>query len=203
MAEHEQVGQNAEKMAPELLWEAQGGDMSAFEKLVERHRDSVYGLGLQITRSETCAVEIAQKSFLSAYRHLNEFRTDAEFGVWVRRIAAELTTVESWGVARAVEDELNSRDLNQPGPPAEYRPTDWRRSVDEEPLNAELRDAMQRATDQLPQNQREVLLFKDSASLPYEQIAEITGQSIPALKHRLHHARLRLHQAIDGFYSKG
>jgi RNA polymerase sigma-70 factor (ECF subfamily) len=190
-------------MAPELLWEAQGGDMSAFEKLVERHRDSVYGLGLQITRSETCAVEIAQKSFLSAYTHLNEFRTDGEFGVWVRRAAAELTMVVSRGLARVVEDEFNSRVFNQGGGPAEYRPTDWRHSVDEEPLNAELRDAMQRATDQLPQNQREVLLFKDLASLPYEQIAEITGQSIPALKHHLHQARLHLHQAIDGFYSKG
>lgn len=202
MAEQEQVGENTETTAPELLREAQGGNMSAFEKLVERHRDNVYSLGLQITGSEICAVDIAQKSFLSAHGHLNEFRTDAEFGVWVRRIAAELTMVESRGLARAVEDELYSRELNQRGGPAEYRPADWRRG-DEKPLNAGLRDAIQRATYQLPQNQREVLVFRDLASLPYEQIADISGQSIAAVKHHLHQARLTLHKAIDGFYSKG
>src|SRR5215468_8436148 len=72
----------------ELLSQAQAGDMSAFEKLVERHRDRVFGVALRITRSEADAAEISQDTFLSAYEHLPEFRGEAAFGSWVHRIAA-------------------------------------------------------------------------------------------------------------------
>ena len=176
--------------------------MSAFEKLVERHRDNVYSLGLQITRSETSALDIAQKSFLSAYLHLKEFRTEADFGAWVRRTAAQLTILQPRGVLRASENEFNSGELNERGRPAECGPTDWSHCAVEQPLSAELRRAIQEATDQLPQEQRDVFLFKDLAALTYEQIAEITGDSSQAIKHRLHQARLSLREAIDRFHSK-
>src|SRR5262249_36121661 len=71
--EQQQVVKHTETTASELLSEAQAGNRSAFERLVERHRDDVYGLALQMTRSEICALNIAQKSFLSAGLHLNEF----------------------------------------------------------------------------------------------------------------------------------
>ncbi len=48
----------------ELLSRARDGEMVAFETLVERHRDEVYGFGLRMTRSETDAADIAQESFL-------------------------------------------------------------------------------------------------------------------------------------------
>jgi RNA polymerase sigma factor (sigma-70 family) len=177
--------------------------MSAFEKLVEQHRDNVYGLALLMTRSETCALDVAQTSFFSAYRHLNEFRTEADFDARVRRSAAELSMRQPAGVARGVEDEIDWREFNERGGPAMYCPTDWNFSADGEPLNAELRHAIQGATHQLPQDQREVFLLKDFADLTYEQIAEITGYSLRAIKHRLHQARLSLREAIDRFCSKG
>src|SRR5215470_15356828 len=71
-----------------LLARAQVGDISAFEELVGRHTDKVYGLALRMTRSEADAAEITQDTFLSAYQHLGEFRGEAAFGSWVHRIAA-------------------------------------------------------------------------------------------------------------------
>jgi len=93
------------------------------------------------------------------------------------------------GVVRGVEDEIDWREFNERGGPAMYCPTDWNFSADGEPLNAELRHAIQGATHQLRQDQREVFLLKDFADLTYEQIAEITGHSLPAIKHRLHQAK--------------
>src|SRR4030095_5064742 len=72
----------------ELLARAQGGDMSAFEALVGRHEEKVYGLALRMTRSEADAAEIAPDTFRPADEHLGEFRGDAAFGSWVHRIAA-------------------------------------------------------------------------------------------------------------------
>jgi RNA polymerase sigma-70 factor (ECF subfamily) len=184
----------------ELIAPVQCGDMSAFNKLVERHRDQIYGLGLQITRSETEAAEIAQESFLFACQHLEEFRNEAEFGARVLGTAAQLSWIHLHN-RRPREEELRSQDVNERGSLALYSSSDWSRVAEEGAMSAELRQAIQDATDRLPRGNREVFLFRDVAGLSYEEIAGICGDTIPAIKRRLRQARLSLHQAIDRFYS--
>src|SRR5712664_692321 len=161
----------------ELLAQAQAGDLSAFEALVEKHRDKVYGVALRMTRSEADAAEITQETFLSAFQHLPEFRGEAAFGSWVHRIAANHALMR-----------LRHQNVVQ--------------AADEKALDAELGTAIQQATDRLPNQYREVFVLKDVEGLSYEQISEITGDSIPAIKSRLHRARLELREAIDRFYNE-
>ncbi|HEX4621171.1 MAG TPA: sigma-70 family RNA polymerase sigma factor [Myxococcaceae bacterium] len=186
----------------ELLGRAQGGDMSAFEALVELHRDNVYGLALRMTRSEADAAEIVQDTFLSAYQHLQDFRGDAAFGSWVHRIAANnaLMRIRHQRVVAATEEPA-APEFDDRGHLAEYPASDWSRRADEQVLDAELGRAIQQATDRLPPEYRNVFLLKDVDGLSYEQIAEITGDSVPAIKSRLHRARLSLRDAIDQFYN--
>jgi RNA polymerase sigma-70 factor (ECF subfamily) len=188
----------------QLLERAQDGDVSAFEALVDAHRDKVYGLALRMTRSEADAAEITQDTFLSAYQHLKDFRGDAAFGSWVHRIAANhaLMRLRHRRVAQAVEQELQGPEFTERGSLAEYPISDWSRDAEEKALDAELGTAIQQATEQLPQGYREVFLLKDVDGLSYEQIAETTGDSIPAIKSRLHRARLALREAIDDFYNR-
>ncbi len=188
----------------ELLARAQAGDMSAFEALVEQHRDQVYSLALRMTRSDADAAEIAQDTFLSAYQNLKKFRGEAAFGSWVHRIAANhaLMRLRHRSVIQAAEQELQGPEFNERGSLAEYPATDWSRRADEQVLDAELRQAIEAATDQLPEDYREVFLLKDVEGLSYEQIAEFTGDSVPAIKSRLHRARLSLREAIDKFYNE-
>src|SRR5713226_8091641 len=188
----------------ELLTQAQAGDLPAFEALVERHRDKAYSVALRMTRSEADAAEIVQETFLSAYQHLPEFRGEAAFGSWVHRIAANhaLMRLRHRGVVQAAEDELKTPEFNERGSWADYPASDWSRRADEKVLDDELRVAIQQATDKLPEGHREVFLLKDVEGLSYEQIAEITGDSVPAIKSRLHRARLALREAIDRFYNE-
>lgn len=188
----------------QLLERAQEGDVSAFEALVDAHRDKVYGLALRMTRSEADAAEITQDTFLSAYQHLKDFRGDAAFGSWVHRIAANhaLMRLRHRRVAQAAEQELQGPEFTERGSLAEYPQSDWSRDAEEKALDAELGTAIQQATDQLPQGYREVFLLKDVDGLSYEQISEVTGDSIPAIKSRLHRARLALREAIDEFYNR-
>jgi len=187
----------------ELLTQAQAGDLSAFEALVERHRDKVYGVALRMTRSEADAAEIAQETFLSAFQHLNEFRGEAAFGSWVHRIAANhaLMRLRHRNVVETAEEELTGPEFNERGSWIEYPSNDWSRRADEKALDAELGSAIRLATDRLPDPYREVFVLKDIEGLSYEQISEITGDSIAAIKSRLHRARLELRNAIDEFYS--
>jgi RNA polymerase sigma-70 factor (ECF subfamily) len=188
----------------ELLAQAQAGDLSAFESLVEKHRDKVYGVALRMTRSEADAAEITQETFLSAFQHLPEFRGEAAFGSWVHRIAANhaLMRLRHQNVVQAAEEELTGPEFNERGSWVEYPSNDWSRRADEKALDAELGTAIQRATDRLPNRYREVFVLKDVEGLSYEQISEITGDSIPAIKSRLHRARLELREAIDRFYNE-
>ena len=189
----------------QLVARAQAGDISAFEALVEAHRDKVYGLTLRMTRSEADAAEITQDTFLSAYQHLKDFRGDAAFGSWVHRIAANNAPMRlrHRRVVQAAEGELLGPEFTERESLAEYPSQDWSRSAEGKILDAELGRAIQGATDRLPEGYREVFLLKDVEGLSYEQIAEVTGDSIPAIKSRLHRARLALREAIDRFYNQG
>ena len=182
---------------------AQTGDMSAFENLVGAHRDQVFGLALRMTRSEADAAEITQDTFLSAFQHLNDFRGDAAFGSWVSRIAANhaLMRLRHRKVVQATERELQEPEFNERGSWEEYPASDWSKRADQQVLDAELRGAIEEATQRLPEGYREVFLLKDVEDLSYEQIAEMLGESVPAIKSRLHRARLFLRQSIDEFYN--
>ena len=189
----------------ELLARAQGGDMSAFEALVGRHEEKVYGLALRMTRSEADAAEIAQDTFLSAYQHLSEFRGEAAFGSWVHRIAANnaLMRLRRQKVLDIVsDDDLAGPEFTDRGSLAEVPESDWSRRADDLLLDEELGRAIQADADALPEGYREVFLLKDVEGLSYEEISEMVGISIPAVKSRLHRARLALREAIDAFYKE-
>ncbi len=187
----------------QLLLSAQDGDVAAFEALVERHRDRVFGVAMRMTRSEADAAEITQDTFLSAYQHLAEFRGEAAFGSWVHRIAANhaLMRLRHRRVVQAAEEEIKGPEFNERGSLVDYPASDWSRRADEKALDAELGQAIHQATDRLPEGYRSVFLLKDVEGLSYEEIAEITGDSVPAIKSRLHRARLALREAIDQFYN--
>ena len=188
----------------ELLTRAQAGDMSAFESLVGKHEDKVYGLALRMTRSEADAAEITQVTFLSAYQHLSEFRGEAAFGSWVHRIAANnaLMRLRRQKVVDIVSDELAGPEFTERGSLADGPESDWSKRADDKVLEDELGRAIQAATDALPEGYREVFLLKDVEGLSYEEISEMVGISVPAVKSRLHRARLALREAIDAFYKE-
>jgi RNA polymerase sigma-70 factor (ECF subfamily) len=172
---------------------------------VARHRDAVYGVALRMTRSEADAEELVQETFLSAFQHLDTFRGDAAFGSWVHRIAANqaLMRLRHQRVADHHTRELQGQpEFNERGSLAEYPESDWSRRADEKALDAELGNAIRQAADQLPEDHRRVFLLRDVDGLSYEEIAEITGDSVAAIKSRLHRARLSLRTAIDGFYNR-
>jgi RNA polymerase sigma-70 factor, ECF subfamily len=186
-----------------LLERARGGDMAAFEALVARYRDRVFSLAFRMTGSEADAAEVAQETFLSAYQHLKDFRGEAAFGSWVHRIAANhaLMRLRRARVDGSKQAEPAEPTFNQWGSHEEYPQRDWSRDAEGQVLDAELREAIGQATDRLPLDYRQVFILKDVEGLSYEEIAELTGESVAAIKSRLHRARLALRTTIDKFYN--
>jgi RNA polymerase sigma-70 factor (ECF subfamily) len=186
----------------ELLQRARNHDTGAFEELVARNRDRVFGIALRIVHSEAEAAEVTQETFLAAWRSLTQL-TGASFSHWVHRIAANraLMRLRHQKVAKAVEESLESPQFNARGSLVETV-ADWAPTAEGASLDAELRRAIETAAGQLPEAAREVFLLHDVEGLDYQQISEITKDSVAALKSRLHRARLQMRAAIDRFYAE-
>ena len=94
----------------ELLQRARNHDTGAFEELVARNRDRVFGIALRIVHSEAEAAEVTQETFLAAWRSLTQL-TGASFSHWVHRIAANraLMRLRHQKVAKAVEESKSGK----------------------------------------------------------------------------------------------
>jgi RNA polymerase sigma-70 factor (ECF subfamily) len=184
-----------------LLARAQSGDLEAFEALMEAHRHRVYGVAARILKTDGDAEEVTQEAFLSAWRGLSTFRGASPFGAWVTRIAANfaLMRLRHRKVVSEVEEPSGEPSFNERGSLVEMV-ADWSPNALERSLDAELRGAIEGAAARLPDDHREVFVLRDVEGLSYEEIAALTGSSIPAVKSRLHRARLALRSTIDDFY---
>lgn len=186
----------------ELLQRARNADVPAFEELVARNRDRVFGIALRILHSEAEAAEVAQETFLAAWRSLDQLSGN-QFSHWVARIAANrsLMKLRHQKVANQVEESMESPQFNARGSLVESV-ADWAPTGEGAAIDAELRGAIAQAAEELPESAKQVFLLHDVEGLDYQQISEITKDSIPALKSRLHRARLAMRAAIDRFYSE-
>lgn len=187
----------------QLLQRARNNDGAAFEELVARSRDRVYGVALRILHSDAEANEVTQETFLAAWRSLDQLSGNA-FGHWVHRIAANraLMRLRHQKVASQVEQSIESPQFNARGSLIETV-ADWAPTGEGAAIDAELRRAIEAAAKALPEPARQVFLLHDVEGLDYGEISEITKDSIGALKSRLHRARLAMRAAIDRFYAQG
>ena len=186
-----------------LVERAQKGEVAAFEALMNRHRDKVYGLARRMTRSEADAAEITQETFLAAYRTLATFRSDAAFTSWLHRIAANfaLMRLRHRKVSTGLEDSIEGPTFNERGTLLDSV-ADWHANAETLTIDAELRTIIEKASDSLPEDYRQAFLLRDVEGLSYEDIASTTGQTIANVKTRIHRARLAMRAAIDHFYDE-
>jgi RNA polymerase sigma-70 factor (ECF subfamily) len=171
------------------------GDTEAFAQLVDRHKEQVYAILMRLTGDPQAAEELAHEAFVRAYRGLDGFRGEARFGTWITQIAINLARDRVRERRRNRTVSLEAL-LEQDADAAVF--ADKRSQYD--PL-AEVseRDMIMRfenALEELPASYREVFVLRHVQNMPYEEIAEITGDSIGSLKVRTHRARKLLKQAI-------
>lgn len=166
----------------ELVAATLAGDMSAFERLVERYRDLVVRVAARIVGREE-AEDVAQDSLLRAFHRLDKFRHEAPFRSWLLRIVHNTalnhlarrvpTPVEE---VPEVEEGLNSSERS----PA--------RNLEER----ERRDRLAVKLTQLRPQHRSVLVLRDVEGLSYEEISAVTEMPLGSVKGRLHRARAEL-----------
>lgn len=176
----------------DLVSRACRGDQEAFRLIFERYSRPVISFIYDQVGDRELAEELAQETFVRAYRSLQSLREEAKLSTWLFGIAKNVAreSVRS-DIKRRHQVDLDDDkvlDLSDQGPV----PVD-------QLLDKELNQVVQRSLALLDEDKRTVFTLKVFHQCSYEEISEITGFSIPKLKTDLHRARAEMRQRVGQY----
>jgi RNA polymerase sigma-70 factor (ECF subfamily) len=184
-----------------LLTRAAAGDAEALETLMTRYAGRIYRLAYGITRSAADAEEVVQDVFLQVVQKGTGFEGRAALSSWMYRITTNTSLNKRRGKRRELEtslDELLPRfraDGHREGERA-FLVSDWSETPEQQLLTGESRRILEEAIDRLPDHYRAVLVLKDVEELSNEEVAQVVGDTVAAVKTRLHRARMALREQL-------
>jgi len=161
------------------------GDQGAFDVIVERHRRTVYHVCFRFVGDHEDASDLSQDAFVRAWKGLKSFKGQAQLSTWLYRIAVNacLNRVS----AKKLETEVIE--------PEQF--VDTRAEVPGAALHRDERAiAVRRAIAKLPEKQRATLILRTYQELSHQQIADILGSSVGAVKANFFHALANLKKIL-------
>ncbi|MBN1628010.1 MAG: sigma-70 family RNA polymerase sigma factor [Deltaproteobacteria bacterium] len=174
------------------------GENYAFDALVMRYKDRIFNLCLRFLGDSHEAEDTSQDVFLKAFKSLNNFRFESSFYTWLYRIAVNSckNRVKSlWYRFRKNEAWTENSEGSLEGSQFEFMAYS-----NENPVasleNKEMMNALQKAINTLPSDQKSVVILRDIEGLSYEEITDITGFKLGTLKSRLSRARHSLREKL-------
>ncbi|NOT34930.1 MAG: sigma-70 family RNA polymerase sigma factor [Candidatus Eisenbacteria bacterium] len=183
----------------ELVQHAQQGETRAFDELVRRYQDRVYRLTAKILRNDEDAAEALQDAFLSAFKGLKNFKAESTFSTWLYRIATNAALMK---IRRRREGHVSYEQSQSREEGAEpLAIADWSAQPLEELLDSETRAVMQEGVDQLSPELRTVFVMRDVEGLSNTEVAEALELTVPAVKSRLHRARIHLRDRLHRYFA--
>ncbi len=166
----------------ELVARSRGGDLDSFNQLVLRWERPIYALAYRVIGREEDARDVAQETFLRAFRALGGFKGQAKFSSWLYRITLNLC--RDWirrerrtPIAQAPEG-MDLVELAAESTPAE--------SIEDVVSRRELGRAVAKAMSVLPEEQRTAIILKEYHGLTFQEIADLLGCPLSTVKTRLY-----------------
>ena len=173
----------------ELVKKSQLGDKSAFEELVKRHQDLVFSLSFKLTGNRELENDVAQESFIRAWKAIEKFRGDSTFGTWIYRI----TVNTAWTLRKKAKKHysLNIEDTQEPVV------IDEKKDPELVAINSDLSVVLRKALNQIPLEQRIIVELKNIEGRSHKEIADYLDISVTAAKVRLHRAHQKLRNILE------
>lgn len=183
----------------DLVEQIKAGTEASFEVLLKRYRDRVYRLVISFTKNPADAEEVLQDVFLAVYRKIGSFEQRSTFSTWLYRIAVNtaLMKLRSRGPVQESIDEYLPQ-FTKDGRHA-HMVVDFTQGPEKQLLRKEREQVLREAIDALPPDYKVVLVLKDLEGLSNEEVAEVVGASVLAVKARLHRARLVLRGKLERY----
>ena len=186
-----------------LVRDLQNGNLEAYDKLAQIYQKKIYGLSFHLTRNQMDAQDVTQEVLLTLFRKINMFQGKSAFSSWVYRIAVNASYMKLRSKKKEPNvsiDELmpsfNSAGFQQ------EKIQDWSENTESLLFTKETRDVINKAVDLLPEKEKVVFLLRDVEGLSSEKAGEILDLTVPAVKSRLHRARLFLRKKLSVYFEE-
>ena len=174
----------------ELVRLAQSGEEAAFEELIRRHQQRVFGLVSGILRRRDDVEDVVQQVFLKVFVSLKRFDHRSAFSTWLYKISVN----ECWDYLRKrkVRPLTYEADLSED----QVSRLDGVVSADRPPQNpserAEIRDLLEQMLEKIPDDDRQLLMLKEVEGFSVQELAEMLDLNVNTVKVRLFRSRAKL-----------
>jgi RNA polymerase sigma-70 factor (ECF subfamily) len=185
----------------DLVQQARLGDKQAFDLLVQKYQFKILKLVNRYVNDPTEAMDVAQESFIKAYRALDKFRGDSAFYTWLYRIA--INTAKNHIVSqsrRIIESDVEVVDMEQTltkGNLKEYS------APEKILLDVEIENAVNEVIQHLPKELRTAITLRELEGMSYEEIAGIMACPVGTVRSRIFRAREAIERRIKPLLNEG
>ncbi|HBF43633.1 MAG TPA: RNA polymerase subunit sigma-24 [Desulfobacteraceae bacterium] len=187
-----------------LITEFKAGSLDAMEKIVERYEDRIFTFGLKMCGHLQDAEDIAQETFLNAFRYLEDFREETKLKNWLFRIATRACLKKRRKKKYEPDQEISLDSfLNKGSSNGRYEIPDWSDDPSNNFLRAEIKQIIDSAIQSLPPKYSVVFNLRDIEGFNTQETSEILDISPQLVKTRLHRGRLFLREKISAHFREG
>ena len=192
---------HSEQLDEDLVLRVQQGDKSAYDFLVIKYQHKIIQLVNRYVKDTSEAQDVAQESFIKAYRALGSFRGDSAFYTWLYRIA--INTAKNYLVSRSrrsagYQIDIQDAEVFENAPQLQGLETPERQL-----LNQEIIDTIRLAIDTLPEEMRTAIMLREFDGLSYEEIAFAMDCPVGTVRSRIFRAREAIDNKLNTLLEQG
>jgi RNA polymerase sigma-70 factor (ECF subfamily) len=183
---------------PGLVQQVQRGNTAAFAVLMRRYNRRLYRTARAILKDDAAAEDALQEGYVAAYRHLGEFRGDAQLSTWLTRIVVNqalqaLRKTRREQVVVLFDERADERaDEQQQAAAADSSLAGPEKAM----LRTEMRRLIERKIDDLPEGYRTVFMLREIEDMTVEETATALGIPGATVRSRLFRAKARLRESL-------
>ena len=183
------------------------GNAEAFDRFVEHFRAKIFHYSWLMCGHREDAEEVAQETLLKVFENFDHLREPERVRPWVFQIAKNACLMKRRKSVFAPSRELSLDEflpeMDHSGGHGKIEIADWSRLPDRQVLQTEMKEVLERAIHELPDNYRSVLLLRDVEELSTTETAHILDLTEDVVKTRLHRARLAVRRKLDQYLRTG
>ncbi len=187
-----------------LLRRLQAGDGEAYEEMVRELSPRLYAVARRLMGNDDDAADALQDGFVSAFKAIGSFDGRSRLSTWLHRVVVNACLMKLRKARRRGEKSIESllprfQDDGHAVSPARA----WETSPGAGMQRSDLQRLVREKIDELPETYRTVLMLRDIEGMDTEEAAGVLGESVSAVKTRLHRARLALRELLDPLMTSG
>jgi RNA polymerase sigma factor (sigma-70 family) len=183
----------------EIVRQVQAGDVAAFDRLITKYRERVYGIVYNMTSNREDAADLAQDAFIKAFQSIHRFSGQSSFFTWLYRIAVNSTLSHLRKARLRAFFSLERIDTDEPVSREIIDALTDKSGADRDAYVRELQEKLNDAMQKLSIKHRTVVSLFEIDGLSHQEIAEVMDCSVGTVRSRLHYAKQLLQAELQPY----